>query len=456
MNNNEIALLQQHNYTTELLYTATQLALSGTLQWEESLTNSINSAIKAIDERITAQLNAIIHHAEFKRIEASWRSIDKTIRNNANAQCKIKLLSVSKKELQADFQRAAEFDQSHFFKSLYEAEYGSPGGEPYAIVIGDYSFSHNTTDIGLLTDISAVCAASFTPFLAAAAPELLGLTNWSTLNKPRDLSKIFASAEYASWRSLRARLDSRFITLTTPRVLIRAAYSYSEDKSSAYEFIENCENPENGCWTNAAYALAERIAQSNEQHGWCTAIRGAEGGGKVSHLPYALNQNPVETNITDRREAELSNLGFLPLCYYKNTDYAVFFGAETLYQPEKYDNDQTNANAIISGRLPYVLAVSRFAHYLKVMSRDKIGSCVETNELENWLNRWILQYVNGNALSKQDLKSKYPLAAARISVEEKPGQPGCYHAVAWLRPWLQLEELTTSLRLVADIPMRAQ
>ena len=338
-----------------------------------------------------------------------------------------------------------------------------------SLLVGDYEFTNHPEDIDMLRDLSSVAASAFAPFLSAASASLLGMDSWKDLATPRDLAKIFDTAEFAKWRSFRESDDSRFSVLTLPRALARLPYGKKTLRVEAFNYEEAEDNSgadgrlkhDDYCWMNAAYTLAIRITHAFSTYGWATAIRGAEGGGKVENLPFHTflsdegdmdAQCPTEIGITDRREAELSKLGFLPLCHYKNTDYAVFFGAQSTQKAKKYDRPAATANAAISSRLPYIMATSRFAHYLKVMARDKIGSFMEASDCEAWLNQWILKYVNGNPNSKQSLKAKYPLAEAKISVKEIKGQPGCYHAVALLRPWLQMEELTASMRMVARIP----
>jgi type VI secretion system protein ImpC len=318
--------------------------------------------------------------------------------------------------------------------------------------------------------MSNVAAAAFCPFISAADPNLVGLDSWSELSKPRDLEKVFESVEYTRWRSFRDSEDARFTVLTMPRVLARLPYGENTKPVEEFSYEEAPSGPEGQplamehddyCWMNASYVMGTRLTEAFAKYGWCTAIRGAEGGGKVEGLPAHVFTSddgdpdlkcPTEIGITDRREAELSKLGFLPLCHYKNTDYAVFFGAQSTQRPKVYDRPEATANAAISARLPYMMATARFAHYLKVMARDKIGSFMEASDCEAWLNRWILNYVNGNPDSGPELKAKFPLAEAKIEVQEIPGQPGAYNAVAWLRPWLQMEELTASLRMVASIP----
>lgn len=455
----------------ELIKTLAEQAMEGVITWDKNLTKTISAAIAAIDGKMSEQLAAIMHTPEFGKLEGTWRGLHHLVMNSeTSSSLKLRVLNVSKRELFKDLDKAVEFDQSQMFKKLYENEFGSPGGEPYGALIGDYEFTNHPEDIDLLSNVSNVAAAAFCPFISAADPKLLGMDSWTELSKPRDLEKIFESVEYTRWRSYRESEDSRFVTLTMPRVLARLPYGANTKPIEEFAYEEApfdaADQPlamdhEEYCWMNTAYVLGTRLTDAFAQHGWCTAIRGAEGGGKVEGLPAHIFTSddgdpdlkcPTEIGITDRRENELGNLGFLPLSHYKNTDYAVFFGAQTTQKPKKYDRPAATANAAISARLPYIMATGRFAHYLKVMARDKIGSFMEASDAEAWLNRWILNYVNGNPDAGQEIKAKYPLAEAKIAVEEIPGKPGAYNAVAWLRPWMQLEELTASLRMVARIP----
>jgi type VI secretion system protein ImpC len=455
----------------DLLRTLTAEALSGTVTFSKNLTQTFNKAIAAIDEKMSKQLSAIMHHEDFQKLEGSWRGLNYLVKNSeTSATLKIRVLNLKKKDLHKDLTKAVEFDQSQVFKKIYESEFGTPGGEPYGALIGDYEFGGGTEDLEVLQGMSNVAAASFAPFISAANPNMFGLESFNELSKPRDLEKIFESSEYIKWRSFRESEDSRFVTLTMPRVLARVPYGSKGREIEEFKF-EEAEVDANGnatamgsdkfTWMNASYALGQRLTSSFSQNGWCVAVRGAEGGGKVENLPSFTftsddgdvdQQCPTEIGITDRREAELSKLGFLPLCHYKGSDYAVFFGAQTTQKPKKYDSPDATANAAISARLPYIMATARFSHYLKVMGRDKIGSFLEAKDCENWLNNWIRNYVNGNPDASADMKAKYPLAEASISVKEVPGAPGSYNAVAYLRPWLQMEELTASMRLVARIP----
>lgn len=456
----------------ELLRTLAEEAMKGTVTWNKNLTVTFREAIAAIDELISKQLAEVMHNESFQKLEGTWRGLHYLALNSETSQTlKIRMLSMSKKELHKDLSKAVEFDQSQIFKKVYESEFGTPGGEPYGALVGDYEFTNHPEDIESLSLMSNVAAAGFAPFLSAASPALFGFDNWTELTKPRDLEKVFESLEYTKWRSFRDSEDSRFVTLAMPRVLARLPYGeattpieefrYEEFNLDGHSGMSTTAEHDDYCWMNAAYVLGARMTEAFAKYGFCTAIRGAEGGGKVENLPSHLFVSddgdpdlkcPTEIGITDRREAELSKLGFLPLCHYKNTDYAVFFGAQSCQKPKKYDNPDITANAAISSRLPYIMATSRFAHYLKVMARDKIGSFMEAEDVENWLNRWILNFVNASEGGGQEIRAKYPLADAKVKVQEIPGAPGSYNAVAWLRPWLQMEELTTSLRLVAKIP----
>ncbi|MDA8363278.1 MAG: type VI secretion system contractile sheath large subunit [Gammaproteobacteria bacterium] len=455
----------------DLIRNLTQEALKGTVTFSRNLTVTIKQAIQLLDAQMSKQLAQVMHAPEFQKLEGSWRGLHHLVMNSeTGTQLKIKVLNLSKRELFKDLDKAVEFDQSQAFKKLYENEFGSPGGEPYGALIGDYEFTTHPEDIDLLTNMSHVAAAAFCPFISAVAPGMFGLEEWQELSRPRDLEKVFDSAEYTRWRSFRDSDDSRFVTLTMPRVLARLPYGSATKPIEEFGY-EEAPMDDKGkplpmdhnhyTWSNAAYALGTRLTASFAQSGFCTTIRGAEGGGKVEGLPTHTFMTedgdmdakcPVEIGITDRREAELSKLGFLPLCHYKNTDYAVFFGAQTAQRPAKFDNPDATANAAISARLPYLMATSRFAHYLKMMGRDKIGSFMEAKDAEGWLNRWIMNYVNGNPDAGAEMKAKYPLREAQVTVQEIPGQPGSYNAVAYLRPWLQMEELTTSMRMVAKIP----
>jgi type VI secretion system protein ImpC len=455
----------------ELMRTLAQEAMTGTVQFKKNMTVTLKEAIAKIDAQISEQLAEIMHHERFKAVEGSWRGLHYLVKNSEIGETlKIQMLNVTKKELANDLSKATDFDQSTLFKKVYEEQFGHAGGQPFGALIGDYYFSKHPDDIELLTNISSVAAAGFTPFVSAANANLFGMNTYSELSGPMDLKQIFETADYIKWNSFRNSEDARFVTLTMPRVLARLPYGEDTKKVEAFAYEEAPRDASGApksmehddyCWMNAAYAMGARMTDAFAQTGFCTAIRGAENGGMVSNLPTHVFQSddgdldakcPTELGITDRREKELSDLGFLPLCHYKNTDYSVFFGAQTTQKPKKYDRPEATSNAAISARLPYIMATSRFAHYLKVMARDKIGSFMEAKDCENWLNRWINNYVDATEGAGQETRAKYPLREARVEVREVEGAPGSYSAVAHLRPWLQFEELTTSMRLVARIP----
>ncbi len=458
----------------DLVKTLVEQALVGTVTFDRNLSRTFERAIAAIDRKLSEQLNEIMHHPRFVQLEGSWRGLNYLVMNSeTGTSLKLRVLNLPKRELLRDLTRAVEFDQSTLWKHIYENEFGTPGGEPYGALIGDYEWTAHPDDIEALRLVSNIAAGAFAPFVSGAGANMFGFKNWTELSRPRDLAKIFDTIEYAKWRSFRDSEDSRFVNLVLPRVVARLPYgavtrpidefAYEEAPVDAAGSAKAMDH-EHYCWMNAAYVLGARLTDAFAQTGFCVAIRGAEGGGKVQNLPFHLFTSddgdldakcPSEIGITDRREFELSGLGFLPICHYKNTDYAVFFGAQSAQKPKKYDRPEATANAAISARLPYIMATSRFAHYLKVMARDKIGSFMEASDVESWLNRWIQNYVNSNENAGQEMKARFPLREARVEVREIPGRPGSYNAIAYLRPWLQMEELTTSMRLVARIPQRA-
>jgi type VI secretion system protein ImpC len=458
----------------DLVKTLVEQALAGTVTFDKNLSRTFDRAIAAIDRKVSKQLNAIMHNPKFTKLEGSWRGLNHLVMNSETGTgLKIRVLNITKRELNRDLTKAVEFDQSQLFKKIYENEFGTPGGEPYGALIGDYEWSNHPDDVDTLRLMSNIAAGAFAPFISAAGAQMFGFSDWTELSKPRDLAKIFETAEYAKWRSFRESEDSRFVSLVMPRVIARLPYGSATKPVDEFNY-EEAPFDANGaalpmghhdyCWMNAAYTMGTRLTSAFAQYGFCTAIRGAEGGGKVEGLPAHVFTSddgdtdakcPTEIGITDRREFELSNQGFLPLCHYKNTDYAVFFGAQSCQKPKKYDRPEATANAAISARLPYLMATSRFAHFLKVMARDKIGSFMEASDVERWLNRWITNYVNTNENAGQEMKAKFPLREASVEVKEIPGKPGSYNAVAYMRPWLQMEELSTSMRMVARIPQKA-
>lgn len=424
----------------------------------------IEDRIAQIDELLTNQLNEIMHTPDFQDLEASWRGLNYLVMNTeTGVSLKLRLLNITKAELLSDLEKASEFDQSHLFKKVYEEEYGTFGGHPYGLLVGDYEFGRHPQDMALIEKISNVAAAAHAPFISAANTKLFDMGSFTEIGNPRDLAKIFESAELIKWRSFRESEDSRYVTLVLPHILMRLPYGPDTLPVEEFNFVEDVDGKdhEKYLWGNSAYALGQRITEAFAKYKWCAAIRGVEGGGLVEGLPahtfktdegdIAL-KTPTEIALTDRREKELNDLGFVALVHCKDTDYAAFFGGQTANKPKSYDTPQANANARISSILPYILAASRFAHYLKSIMRDKVGSFMSAEDVQAFLNQWIGNYVLGKDNAGQELKAKYPLREARVDVTEIPGKPGCYNAIVFLRPHFQLEELTTSIRLVAELP----
>lgn len=442
--------------------------MKGTLRVSKDLEATISARIADIDRLLSAQLNVIMHAPEFQKLEASWRGLHYLVmQSETSTMLKLRVLNISKKELGKDLEKAAEFDQSALFKKVYEEEYGTFGGSPYGALVGDYEFGRNPQDVALLEKISNVAAAAHAPFLSAADPGLMGLENYTDLPNPRDLAKKFETPDYAKWKSFRESEDSRYVGLALPHILMRLPYGPDTVPTETFNFKEDVDGTDHSkyLWGNAAYAMATRLTASFALYGWCATIRGVEGGGKVEGLPTHTFRTddgeiamkcPTEIAITDRREKELSDLGFMPLVHCKGTDFAAFFGAQSCQKAKKYDTDAANANARLSTQMQYLLAMSRFAHYLKAIMRDKIGSFMTRKECEDYLNRWISNYVVSSEDAGMELKAKHPLKEARVEVAEIPGKPGCYRAVAFLKPHFQLDELTVSLRLVADLPPPAK
>jgi len=425
----------------------------------------INARIVEIDRLMSSQLNEVLHNKEFQQLEASWRGLKYLVsQSETGTRLKIRVLNVSKADLAKDFERAAGYDQSELWKKVYEGEYGIFGGEPYAAMIGNYEFGRHPEDVELLEKLSGVAAAAHAPFLSAASPELLNLPSFTNLTAHRNIAEAFDGSEFAKWKSFRQSEDSRYIALALPHILMRLPYGRDTKKVDAFNYEEEVDGTNHGhyLWGNAAWALGARLTNAFAKYGWCVAIRGVEGGGLVEGLPAHTFKTedgdialkcPTEIEITDRREKELSDNGLVPLVHCKGTDYAAFFGVQSTNKPKVYDKDEANANARLSAQIPYIMAVSRFAHYMKAMMRDKIGGFMSRKECQDFLNQWILQYVVGNPDSVgPEIKAQKPLSDARVEVEEVAGKPGVYRAVAYLRPHFQLEELNVSLRLVAELP----
>jgi type VI secretion system protein ImpC len=447
--------------------TLAQQALASSRLISTDVVQTINAMIAEIDRKMSEQINKIMHHPDFQQLEGAWRGLHYLVNNSeTDDQLKIRVMNISKKELHKTLKRfkGAAWDQSPIFKKLYEEEYGTLGGEPFGCLVGDYYFDHSPMDVELLGEMSKVAAAAHAPFIAASSPTLFGMESWQELANPRDLTKIFSVPEYAGWRSLRESEDSRYIGLAMPRFLARRPYGAKTNPVEEFNFEEDANGPDskNYTWANAAYAMAVNINRSYKLYGWCSRIRGIESGGAVEGLPthtFPTDDGgvdikcPTEIAISDRREAELAKNGFMPLIYKKNSDFAAFIGAQSLQKPAEYDDPDASANAQLAARLPYLFATCRFAHYLKCIVRDKIGSFREAPQMQAWLQDWILNYVDGDPVhSSEETKARRPLAGAEVIVEPVEGNPGYYTSKFFLRPHYQLEGLTVSLRLVSKLP----
>ena len=439
--------------------------MQGTVVLSNNLSVTLDARIAEIDQLLSDQLSEVMHHPEFQKLESSWTGLHYLCKHTSTGVgMKIQVFNATKRELVKDFRNAVEFDQSALFKKVYEEEFGTFGGAPFGTLIGDFEFSRNAEDMYFVEQMAHVAAAAHAPFISAASPELFGLDSFADLGRPRDMAKVFDTVEYAKWQYFRECEDSRYVGLTLPRFLGRLPFDPKEGNVvEGFNFIENVDGTDHSkyLWVNAAYAMGARLTAAFESFGWCAAIRGVEGGGLVEDLPTHTFKTddgevalkcPTEVAITDRREKELSDLGFMPLVHCKGKDYAAFFGAQSAQKPKKYDLDTANANAVLSAQLQYIFSVCRIAHYLKAMMRDKIGSFASAHNVEEFLNRWIRQYVVEDDNATQETKATYPLRQANIEVSEVPGKPGSYRAVAFIRPHFQLDELSVSLRLVAELP----
>jgi type VI secretion system protein ImpC len=447
--------------------TLAEQALRETTVVSDDVIGTIKAIIAEIDKKLSDQVNAIMHSERFQQLESAWRGLHYLVNNSeTDEMLKIRVMNISKKDLAKNLKKykGTAWDQSPIFKKLYEEEYGQLGGEPYGTLVGDYYFDHTPGDVELLGQMAQIAAAAHAPFLAAASPTAMGMDSWQELANPRDLAKIFSSPEYAGWRSLRESDDAKYIGLAMPRFLSRVPYGAKTNPVEEFDFEEETGGGEHGkyTWSNAAYAMAVNINRAFKQYGWCTAIRGVESGGAVDGLPVHTFPSddggvdmkcPTEIAISDRREAELANSGFMPLIHRKNTDVAAFIGAQSLQKPAEYDDPDATANARLGARLPYLFASCRFAHYLKCMVRDKVGSFKERADMERYLSNWIKAYVIGNPSEAGDeLKARKPLAGAEVKVEEVEGNPGYYSAKFHLRPHYQLEGVNVTMSLVARLP----
>lgn len=451
----------------EAVQTLAEQALRNTALIGNDVVESIQAMIAELDKKLSDQLNVIMHHEDFRQLEGSWRGLHYMVNNTmTDEMLKIRFMDVSKKDAHKTLKsyKGVKWDQSPLFKRLYEEEYGQFGGEPYGCLVGDYYFDHSPQDVEMLTEISKICAAMHSPFITGVSPTTLQMDSWQELSNPRDIAKIFTTPEYGGWRKLRDSDDAKYLGMAMPRFLARLPYGAKSDPVEEFDFEEDTESADSNkyVWGNAAYAMATNINRSYKEYGWCSRIRGIESGGAVEDLPVHTFPTddggvdmkcPTEIAISDRREAELANSGFMPLIHKKNSDFAAFIGAQSLQRPAEYDDPDATANARLAARLPYLFASSRFAHYLKCIVRDKVGSFKERDDMQRWLQSWIMKYVDGDpANSSETTKAQKPLSAAEVQVEEIEGSPGYYGAKFFLRPHYQLEGLTVSLRLVSKLP----
>ncbi|MBS1132262.1 MAG: hypothetical protein H6R16_3264 [Proteobacteria bacterium] len=456
---------QEKNRARDIISELVNQVLDGEVVVSENLAASLDARVAELDRLISEQLSEVMHAPEFQALESAWTGLHYLCKQTSTGQqLKIKLFNASKRELVKDFKTAIDFDQSALFKKVYEEEFGTFGGAPFGTLIGQYEISRQPEDMYFVEQMSHIAAASHAPFIASAAPQLFGLESHTELGKPRDMGKVFDTVEYAKWKSFRESEDSRYVGLALPRFLGRLPYNPIDGEvTEGFNFVEEVDGTDHDkyLWCNAAFAFAARLTDAFENYGWCAAIRGVEGGGLVEDLPTHTFRTddgevalkcPTEISITDRREKELSDLGFIPLVHCKNTDYAAFFGAQSAQKARKYDTDSANANASLSAQLQYMFAVSRIAHYMKAMMRDKIGSFASAANVQNYLQRWIDQYVTADDSASQETKAQFPLREASVEVSEVPGRPGVYRAVSFIRPHFQLDELSVSLRLVAELP----
>ena len=446
--------------------TLAEQAIGATTLISDDAVRTINAIIAELDRKLSEQVNLILHNDEFRALEGSWRGLHYLVNNTETAEnLKIRVMNISKKEVAKTLKKhkGTAWDQSPLFKKLYEEEFGMPGGKPYGCLMGDYYWDHSGPDVETLGGIAQISAAMHAPFLTAAAPSLLNMETWQELSNPRDIAKIFSTPAYASWKSLRESEDSRYLGLTMPRVLARRPYGAKTDPVDEFAFEEDTAGADHNkyVWTNAAYSMATNVTRAFKLYGWCARIRGAESGGMVEGLPvhsFPTDDGgvdmkcPTEIGITDRREKELADSGLMPISHWKGTDFAVFVGGQSLQKPAVYDDPDATANANLAARLPYLFATCRFAHYLKVMVRDKIGGFATKEGLQTWLNKWIGGFVETNPSAPDEIKARYPLAEAQVVVEEDPENPGFYSSKFYLRPHYQLEGLTVSLRLVSKLP----
>lgn len=460
-----------------LSYWLSEFTNTSALKTPADIIDSINRSITEIDHLINDQVNAIIHHKKLQQLEASWRGLwSLVVQADGHKNIIIRVLDINWREVSKDISRALEFDQSQLFKKIYNEEYGSPGGEPYGVIIGDYAISHKVSrkhvydDLATLEGLSQIAAAAFAPFICSASAELFGLDDFSTLAHPLDLNSIFAQKEYIKWRRFRTRHDAQFVGLTLPRILMRLPYRKTPGSYKGVFFYEQSHSQlnEHYCWGNAAYAFAAILIREFANVGWFGHIRGVPrneiGGGLLTNLPcdhFATDSRDIaikpvtDVIITDTRERELSDLGLIPLCQCYDTPFAAFYGNQSVHKPARQSNRESEVNARLSAMLQHVLCGSRIAHYIKVMIRDKVGTFITAEECEDFLRDWLFKYTTGREDLEWQEQARYPLREAKVNVKEHPAKKGQFMCVIQLRPHYQLDQMVSELELKTELAQSA-
>ena len=425
---------------------------------------TLAALIAKLDEKLSEQINLVIHHPEFQKLEGSWRGLEHMVfGTETDKDLKIKVLNITKDELSKEFKKfkGTSWDKGNLFRKIYTEEFGMPGGQPYGVLIGDYEFSNGAADVAILKGMGQIASAAHAPFVAGTAPSMFNLESWTEVAQVQDMAALLEGPEWATWRGFRESLDARYVGLTMPRFLSRLPYG-KDNKVDGFDFTEACEGGDHAkyTWSNAAYAMGTNITQAHKYYGWTACIRGKNSGGELSGLhvhtfPTADGGKemkcPTEVNLDNRTEHELAKLGFAAVQHYKNTDTAAFTSAPNCYLPQEYDDASATANSRLNGALPYVFVTSRFAHYLNKMLLEAVGSFQDRKSLENWLDNWIHKYVTNDPNASQAVMASHPLREAEVTVQEIEGRPGYYTAVFKLRPHYQLEGVDISLRLVGSL-----
>lgn len=425
----------------------------------------LDSMIAEIDRKLSQQVDEILHNTEYQKLESAWRSLQFLVdRVDFRENVRVEVLHVTKDELLEDFEDAPESVQSGLYKTVYSAEYGQFGGKPYACLIGNYEFGAHPRDIRLLQHTAAVAAMSHTPFIAAAAPEFFGIDDFSTLPNLKDIKSITEGPQYIKWQSFRQTENARYVGLTLPRFLLRLPYGPDTVPVKGFDYREKvAASHQSYLWGNAAFAFASRVAESFAQYRWCVNIIGPQGGGTVEDLPLhqyeamgaIQTKIPTEVLISERREFELAEEGFIALTMRKGSDNAAFFSANSVQKPKFFGTSAAGKEAELNHKLglqlPYMFIISRLAHYLKVIQREHIGTWKERGDLEQELNTWIRQYVSDMDNPMSGVRSRRPLRQAEVGVEEVPGEAGWYRVSLKVRPHFKYLGAYFTLSLVGRL-----